>query len=255
MKRFLGKLKRHVARLHFRRNYYLAKIIPRHVPATPLHYCPSGFTVHRIANTGIFIVDNFCTADEIRSIVGLKQGNVDVENLSDPNLLGAAVRGAMLAGMPGQPPVQFTIGATESVCDMMSGPDASGKAQQASEFPEVRVILCLGDDENSETGKLCCRELKLVVAPTAGRAIIWTNSAGNYLRWETLANKFSRSAGDSAAWLAGLSFRQADPSKPRHIIEAKQTAEGIPLVGTEALPEGTWLPSMDKPRESPRTGI
>ena len=132
----------------------------------------------------------------------------------------------------------------------MSGPGAEGAAEQASGFQEVRIILCLGDDENCGTGKLCCRELNLVVALSAGRAIIWINTAGNYHHWEPMANALSQSTSDANELLAGLTFRPSGARKPRHVMEPKQTAEGIPLVGTEDLPDGTWLPSMYQSKDA-----
>ena len=66
------RIKNKLARLNYRRNYYLSKLLPAKVPVTPLYYLPDGFSVHTVANTGIRVIDNFCTREEADYLIGLE---------------------------------------------------------------------------------------------------------------------------------------------------------------------------------------
>ena len=87
----LGRIKHKLVALNYRRNYYLAKLLPPKVPATPLHYLPQGFSVTQVADTGLKIVDNFCTQEEADYLIGKAQAELQKDE-QDVNTLADEVR-------------------------------------------------------------------------------------------------------------------------------------------------------------------
>ena len=65
----LNRIRNKLGKLNYRRNYYLSKVAKPAVPVAPLHYLPPGFTVNVVGDTGLRVIDNFCTREEARVIL------------------------------------------------------------------------------------------------------------------------------------------------------------------------------------------
>jgi prolyl 4-hydroxylase len=260
----LGRIKHRVATFNYRRNYYLAKALPRKVPATPLHYLPDGFAVHSIAETGLKVVDNFCIQDEAdylinkardqlnksRVIVDGKpvddQGRTSSHSVAfhrhhqDSRVLPIIARGAMLAGVPWDHAEQIYVSRYGD------GEFYHGHYDFADSFLTdhrlCTMLIYLNDLNENEGGATYFKDLNIAVQPKMGRAIVWTNmNPDGSKHLETLHAALPPRGADTEKWVIQLWFRPYQMHPIRKSLQPLQATPGVPLKsGAEMLP-GTWV--------------
>jgi prolyl 4-hydroxylase len=260
----LGRIKHRVATFNYRRNYYLAKALPGKVPATPLHYLPDGFAVHSIAETGLKVVDNFCTQDEAdylintardqlnksRVIVDGKpvddQGRTSSHSVAfhrhhqDSRILPIIARGAMLAGVPWDHAEQIYVSRYGD------GEFYHGHYDFADSFLTdhrlCTMLIYLNDLNENEGGATYFKDLNIAVQPKMGRAIVWTNmNPDGSKHLETLHAALPPRGADTEKWVIQLWFRPYRMHPIHESLQPLQATPGVPLKsGAEMLP-GTWV--------------
>lgn len=258
------KLKRRLKKLNYRRNYYLAKVFPPRVPPPPLYYLPSGFTVHTIAETGLRVVDNFCTAEEAhyliekarkqlrksRVIVGGKAVNdpgrtsshavAFHRNHQDDRVLPIIVRGAMLAGVPVDHAEQIYVSRYSDGEFYHGHYDFSDSF--LTEHRLCTMLIYLNDLDESQGGATYFRELNIAVRPKAGRAVIWTNiNPDGSQHLETLHAALPPRGTGTEKWVIQLWFRPYKMTPVKRALRGMQVATGAALKGDEDLPPGTAI--------------
>jgi prolyl 4-hydroxylase len=260
----LSRIKHRVATLNYRRNYYLAKALPGKVPATPLHYLPDGFAVHSIAETGLKVVDNFCTQDEADYLISkardqLSKSRVIVDGKpvddhgrtsshsvafhrhhQDSRVLPIIARGAMLAGVPWDHAEQIYVSRYGD------GEFYHGHYDFADSFLTdhrlCTMLIYLNDLDKNEGGATYFKDLNIAVQPKMGRAIVWTNmNPDGSKHLETLHAALPPRGVDTEKWVIQLWFRPYQMHPIRESLQPLQATPGVPLKsGAEMLP-GTWV--------------
>jgi len=188
-----SRIKNRIALFNYRRNYYFAKILSCEVPATPLHYLPDGFSVQSVADTGLRIVDNFCTREEAEHLINkarkqLRKSQVIVDGKpvddrgrtsahsvvfhrhhQDSHVLPIIVRGAMLAGVPTDHAEQIYVSRYGD------GEFYHGHYDFSDSFPTdhrlCTMLIYLNDLDENEGGATYFKDLNIAVQPKMGRAL------------------------------------------------------------------------------------
>jgi prolyl 4-hydroxylase len=266
MRSLINKLRNKFQKLLYRKNYYLSKVRPRHVPSAPIYYLPQGFSVHTIGQTGIKVIDNFCTTEEANYLIDktkehlLKskviQNNKAVEDPGrtsshsvvfhrhhqDPTILPIIARGAMLAGVP--------CGHAEQiyVSRYTEGEIYHGHYDISSDFLASHrlctMLIYLNSLDEDQGGATYFRDLNVAVKPTIGRAVCWTNmDPDGSPHLETMHAALPPQGENTEKWVIQLWFRPYRMHPIRNQLEARQARQGKPLAGQEKLPEGVWIPS------------
>ena len=120
----LDKLFRRCTSIYKRRYYFFSKLFGVRVPPHALSFFPHGLTVSKAGDTGIAVVDGFCTPDEAQAVIDLARERLEPSMVlqngkfvlatgrqsdtalvfgpgnPDPALLSFACRAAALTGMP-----------------------------------------------------------------------------------------------------------------------------------------------------------
>ncbi len=257
----IRKIKRRLKKLHYRRNYYLAKVFPPSVPPPPLYHLPSGFTVHAIAETGLRVVDNFCTPEEADYLIEkarkqLRKSQVIIDgkpandpgrtsshavafhrNHQDERVLPIIARGAMLAGVPLDHAEQIYV-SRYSENEFYHG-HYDFADSFLTDHRLCTMLIYLNDLETSQGGATYFRELNIAVQPKAGRAVIWTNvNPDGSKHLETLHAALPPRGAGSEKWVIQLWFRPYKMTPVKKALESLQVKTGIPLKGDEGLPTG-----------------
>jgi prolyl 4-hydroxylase len=260
----LSRIKHRVATFNYRRNYYLAKALPGKVPATPLHYLPDGFAVHSIAETGLKVVDNFCTQEEADYLINKArdqlnksrviedgkpvddQGRTSSHSVAfhrhhqDSRVLPIIARGAMLAGVPWDHAEQIYVSRYGD------GDFYHGHYDFADSFLTdhrlCTMLIYLNDLNENEGGATYFKDLNIAVQPKMGRAIVWTNmNPDGSKHLETLHAALPPRGADTEKWVIQLWFRPYRMHPIRESLQPLQATPGVPLKsGAEMLP-GTWV--------------
>jgi prolyl 4-hydroxylase len=269
MTNIFNKLKNRIQQIRYRRYFYLSKIYPRQVPASALHYLPDNFTVQKIANTGLRVVENFCTRNEADLLVEMARSQLTKSQVvvdgkvvnhsgrtstfamafhkyhQDSRVLPIIARGAMLAGVPVDhaEPVYVT---RYSNGEYYKGHFDFGD----SFFTEHRLytmLIYLNDLSPEQGGATYFRDLNIAVQPKAGRAVIWTNmNPDGSTHSETVHAALPPKGDDVEKWVIQLWFRPYRLSPVHEKLKALQSIPGERLKGDETLPSGTWIPSFAK---------
>jgi hypothetical protein len=266
MANLLRILKRRLLNLNYRRNYYVSKLLRPSVPATALHYLPEGFTVRAAANTGLRIVDNFCTGEEASYLIAMAREQlsksmviVDGQAIDDSGrtsshavafhrhhqdsrVLPIIARGAMLAGVPADHAEQVYVSR------YADGEFYHGHYDFADGFLTdhrlCTMLIYLNDLAPEQGGTTYFKDLNIAVQPKMGRAVIWTNmNPDGTKHLETLHAALPPRGAGTEKWVIQLWFRPYRMHPVRKPLQSLQTNAGIPLSGNEALPGGTWTPT------------
>lgn len=182
--------------LYDRRYYFLHKIFPRQIEPHNLSYMPDGFTVRKIEQTGIAVIDNFCSPEEAEALIGLarnrlvpsavRQGgrfvldpgrNSDTALVfgphnRDPALVPIACRAAALTGLP------YTHLEAVYITRYKEGGRYNEHVDYGADFSVDRlytVLLYLNDVPEDKGGATAFPGLNIQVQPRLGRAVSWTN--------------------------------------------------------------------------------
>lgn len=256
------KIKRRLKQLNYRRNYYLSKILPPRVNATPLHYLPHGFSVHHIGATGLRVVDNFCTAEEADYLIEKAKGQLHASQVivggkavddpgrtsshavafhrshQDSRVLPIILRGAMLAGVPPDHAEQIYVSRYSD------GEFYHGHYDFADSFLTdhrlCTMLIYLNDLDDDQGGATYFKDLNVAVKPKTGRAVIWTNvNPDGSKHLETLHAALPPHGEGVEKWVIQLWFRPYKMNPVKEAVVPLQTATGVPLRGDEPLPIGT----------------
>ena len=259
----LSRVKHRIMLFNYRRNYYLAKILPGKVPATPLHYLPEGFAVHSVAETGLKIVDNFCTQDEAEYLIEkaraqLRKSGVIIDGKvvtdsgrtsshalafhrhhQDSRVLPIIARGAMLAGVPTDHAEQIYVSRYGD------GELYHGHYDFSDSFMTdhrlCTMLIYLNDLTKEEGGATYFKDLNIAAQPKRGRAIIWTNmNPDGSKHLETLHAALPPRGKDTEKWVIQLWFRPYRMHPIREQLKPLQMTAGRPLKGDEPMLPGTW---------------
>jgi prolyl 4-hydroxylase len=261
MTRLFAKLNRLYRWLTDRQSYFVARTFGLRVPVFPLMHVPDGFAVSSVGNTGLTLVENFCTPAEAEHLITqarsrLRDSRITINNqqvkdsyrtsktaivydrfLRDPMIVPLLYRAGMLLGLP--PAHVETVFVTRY---------EAGEYYKAHEdfYPGFdgdrlyTVLIYLNDLAEADGGGTVFNALKLGVRPRLGRAVIWTNTNpdGSH-HAETTHEALPVTQGEK--WAIQLWFRNYPMmATPAAAEPPPQVATGLPLDGTEALPAGAW---------------
>jgi len=231
----------------------------------PLSFLPDGFSVKRIADTGVFLIDGFCTHEEARTLMKMSEGHLSrsavpeenskkvahsdrtssdavFSNLrSDPVAVSLAIRAAMLLGVPHTCLESFVI------TRYGEGEYHKGHVDYSDEYLSNRlfsVLLCLSDLDEGEGGETWFRDLNLLLKPKCGRAACWiiTNPDGSR-HFETWHAALPPKGKDTEKWMMQMWFRAYPTQNTQAIIpDPPQYKTGHRLNGDEPLPPGAFAP-------------
>jgi prolyl 4-hydroxylase len=263
MASLLRTFKRRLVNLNYRRNYYASKLFRRSVPAAVLHYLPEGFTVHTVANTGLRIVDNFCTREEANYLIKMAREQLQKSQVvvngravddpgrtsshavafhrhhQDSRVLPIIARGTMLAGVPADHAEQVYVSRYSG------GEFYHGHYDFADHFLTdhrlCTILIYLNDLEPEQGGATYFKLLNLAVQPKVGRAVIWTNMNPDGTKHrETLHAALPPKGQGTEKWVIQLFIRPYRMHPIREPLQSLQTNAGMPLSGNETLPPGIW---------------
>lgn len=264
MNKLLRKIRRRLAILVYRRNYYLSKLLPEPVPFNPLQYLPNGFGVTVVAKTGIRIIDNFCTADEAKFLIekarkSLNRSRVVIDGKAildqgrtsshavvfhrfqqDPEILPIIARGAMLVGVPVENAEQIYV------TRYNPGELYHGHFDFSQDFMTSHrlctMLIYLNDLEENQGGATYFRDLNVAIRPKLGRAVCWTNTnPDGSLHTETAHAALPTEGDKTEKWVIQIWYRPYRMHKVRPKLEALQSQPGRPLRSDDELPDGAWL--------------
>jgi len=195
----------------------------------PVSCLPTGFAVHQIAETGVSVIDNFCTLEEAEYLIGkadplLKRSKIVIENQSvedtyrtsstapvfddehqDPKLLPLLIRASMLLGVPHTHVEQIFVTRYEA------GEYYKGHEDFFPGFHGDRlytVLIYLNDLEEGDGGGTAFDKLNLAVRPRLGRAVSWTNRNPDGVGHPETRHEALPVAEGSVKWAIQLWFRR-----------------------------------------------
>lgn len=262
MKALLGKIKKACRWLTDRQGYFLARLFGLNVPVFPLAHLPDGFTVQRVGNTGLSVIENFCSAEEARLLIESARGKLRDSRITinhrqvkddyrtsrtaivydsfnkNSSVVPLLYRAGMLLGLPAQN--------VETVFVSHYGEGEYYKAHE--DFYEgfdgdrlYTVLIYLNDLEESQGGGTVFEKLNIGVRPKLGRAVIWTNTNPDGSNHAETRHEAMPVINGGEKWIVQLWFRAYGMiNVPADIVSAPQIAPGAPLDGSEILPGGAW---------------
>jgi len=254
----LAKLLKRAASIYKRRYYFLSKLFGVRVPPHALSFFPHGLTVSKAGDTGVAVVDGFCTPDEARAIIDLAKERLEpsmvVENGKfvlatgrqsdtalvfgadhpDPALLPFACRAAALTGMP------YTHLEAVYVTRYQEGGHYNEHVDYGDHYSVDRlytVLLYLNDMSPEQGGATAFPQLHIQVQPRLGRAVSWTNLNPDRSPHRETSHAAMPVKAGGEKWTIQFWFH---PYKMFDAIDfvPPQTATGKPLDATAVLPEG-----------------
>lgn len=245
-----------------RRGYARAKLLGPNVPLFPLAFLPHGFTVTHAGETGISIVENFCTPEEAAYLIDSARGKLQESRITinnkrirddyrrsqtamvfdpynkDPAILPLLYRAGMLLGLP--------HGNVETVFVTRYQEGEYYKAHQDF-YPGFdgdrlyTVLIYLNDLRDDQGGGTVFEKLNIGVKPRLGRAVIWTNTNPDGSHHAETTHEALPVENGGEKWAVQLWFRNYELiNVPESAIIAPQTRPGTALKGDEALPAGAW---------------
>jgi len=254
----IGKFLKRVAAVYGRRRYFFSKLFGAKVPVHNLSYLPDGFTVRKIGQTGISVIDGFCTHAEARAIIDLAKLGLNtsgvVENGKfviapgrqsetacvfgaenpDPLLLPLACRAAALVGLP------YTHLEAVYVTRYLEGGRYDEHVDYGDSFSIDRlytILLYLNDVPLEQGGATAFPRLKIKVQPKLGRAVSWTNlNPDRSAHHETSHAALPVKAGGEK-WAIQFWFHPYKMFDPINFAPP-QRREGQPIRPDDALPDG-----------------
>jgi len=262
MNRFTAKLQRIFRWFSDRQGYFGAKLFGLRVPVFPLMHLPDGFTVQRVGDTGLSLVENFCTEDEAQHLINvarerLRRSRITIDNkqvqddyrtsqtaivydpfVKDDVVIPLLHRAGMLLGLP--------AANVETVFVTRYGDNEYYKAHQDF-YPGFdgdrlyTVLIYLNDLDEDQGGGTVFEKLNIGVRPRLGRAVVWTNTNPDGSHHEETTHEALPVTNGGEKWAIQLWFRAYEMIEvPPGMIEAPQEKPGKPLSGSEALPAGAW---------------
>jgi len=226
----------------------------------PVDFLPEGFTVRQITETGVSVVDNFCTPEEAEYLIEvarplLKRSTIVVDNQSvdngyrtsstasvygvlrkDKALLPLLYRGAMLLGVP------YTHVETVFVTRYLSGEFYKKHEDFFPGFQGDRlytVLIYLNDLEPEQGGSTTFEKLRLAVMPKCGRAVSWTNRNPDGSTHPETTHEALPVAEGAEKWVIQLWFRRYELISPADDLPAAPPFQNAAAIAPELqLPPG-----------------
>lgn len=226
----------------------------------PVDFLPPGFAVSQIADTGVSVIDNFCTREEAKYIIEtarpyLTPSRIVVNNESvlddyrssstasvynssfkDPALLPLLFRGAMICGVP------YTHVETVFVTRYSSKEFYKSHEDFFPGFQGDRlytVLIYLNDMEPEEGGSTTFEKLRLGATPKCGRAVSWTNRNPDRSPHPETTHEALPVAEGSEKWAVQLWFRRYELISPVDQLPASPDYQmQTPVVADATLPDG-----------------
>jgi prolyl 4-hydroxylase len=254
----IDKLFRRCAAIYKRRYYFLSRLFGARVPPHALSFLPHGLTVSKAGDTGIAVVDGFCTAAEARAVIDLARARLEPSRViqngklvlatgrqsdtalvfgaenPDPALLPFACRAAALTGMP------YTHLEAVYVTRYQEGGHYNEHVDYGDSYSVDRlytVLLYLNDMSPDQGGATAFPQLNIQVQPRLGRAVSWTNLNPDRSPHRETSHAAMPVKAGGEKWTIQFWFH---PHKMFDAIDfpPPQTAAGKPLDATAVLPEG-----------------
>lgn len=263
LKKFLALARNHRAApsTYFKqRRYYRSLFWRQAVPLHPVSYLPDGFCVRKIGESGLSVIENFCTAQEAAAVIQAAEPrlarstvvNDQVVKYSerrtsdtavvfdkdhqDPAVLPLLYRASMLLGLPSNhvERVYVTRYRPGQKFDKHLDHYAGYRGDRL-----YTLLVYLNDLGGGGGGETVFHSLKLAVQPKAGRAITWTNKNPDGSGHNEVDHSGAPVLGEKDKWIVQLWYRRykmfaalADPAEP------PQARKGRALSAAEALPPG-----------------
>jgi len=247
-----------------RRYYYLGKLLPIEVPIHTLSWVPNGFSVWQVANTGVRVVENFCTSEEVawlmekaRNVVEIgEEGSTEeliVNDISttgvlalfnqdsdDPAILPLLYRCALLFGVPYTHVERILL----ARCTTDTRPDVmASHAPDLASGQQHTVLIYLNDVPGNAGGETVFTGLNLAISPRVGRAVCWSHSANDSSSIDNTAHESAPVSADVDKWMVQIWLGDhALRGETHSAILPLQAKEGVPLTGSEDTPAGIWAP-------------
>ena len=271
MNRITAKLSRIFRWFSDRQGYFGAKLFGLRVPVFPLMHLPDGFTVQKVGETGLSLVENFCTEDEAQHLINLARtrlrrsritiGNKQVQD--DYRTSQTAIvydpfherRGGHSAAAPCRYVAWFARNANvETVFVTRYGENEYYKAHQDF-YPGFdgdrlyTVLIYLNDLAEDQGGGTVFEQLNIGVRPKLGRAVIWTNTNPDGSHHEETTHEALPVTNGGEKWAIQLWFRAYEMIEiPPGMIEVPQEKTGQAAIGSkrtcrpEPGPLAKWKP-------------
>ncbi len=226
----------------------------------PVDFLPQGFTVRQIAETGVSVIDNFCTPEEAgylieaakpllapsRIVIGNKSvsdayrtsstASVYGELRKDKALLPLLYRGAMLLGVP------YTHVETVFVTRYSGGEYYKKHEDFFPGFQGDRlytILIYLNDLEPEQGGGTTFEKLRLAATPKLGRAISWTNRNPDGTPHPETTHEALPVAEGAEKWAIQLWFRRYELISPATDLPVPPVFDASgPVSETADLPDG-----------------
>ncbi len=252
MQRLLKRLRewKHKLRvLYFQRNYYFSKVLPPEVPRRPLSFLPDGFSVSTIADSGVRVVEHFCSVPGASYLTSRAVEIGGEDTLSsvvfnpthqDPVLMPLLYRAAMLAGTHINQTGPIEVGLV---------PDNLTECPLAETSPRQGVPpLCAIHVFLSDEGELHFPGLNVAVEAAVGRAVLWPLRAPDGSPVPLPEVKYA-AGGSDQFWVGRMVLYTEKVYEPDTIAELiPQTQKGVALDGSEDLPAGAqYMGPPDSP--------
>ncbi|MBT8422962.1 MAG: 2OG-Fe(II) oxygenase [Gammaproteobacteria bacterium] len=263
LKRIIAKLKRMYRWCSDRQGYFGGRLFGLRVPVFPLMHLPDGFTVHQVGDTGLSLIENFCTEDEAQHLINVARtklrrsritiGDKQVQDdyrtsqtaivydrfTQDKVVIPLLHRAGMLFGLP--------AANVETVFVTRYGENEYYKPHQDF-YPGFdgdrlyTVLIYLNDLEEHQGGSTVFEKLNIGVRPKLGRAVVWTNTNPDGSHHEETTHEALPVTNGGEKWAIQLWFRAYEMIEvPHGIIDAPQSQPGRPLTGREDIPAGAWV--------------
>jgi hypothetical protein len=245
-----------------RRRFHLANWTKAAVPVHNVSWLPDGFQVRKLADTGVTLVDNFCTAEEAQAVVDTARGKVrrsrvlvdgkfedSPGRISDTAMLFGAKyrdeslfplmqRASMLVGIP------YTHLEDVYVTRYGEGGLYNEHLDFGDEYQVDRlytVLLYLNSVPVEQGGATVFPKLNTAVQPRQGRAVTWTNKnpdgSGHFEN--SHAAYPVKNGGEK--WVIQFWFRRYSMVEPLAGIDVPQARQGQGIDGQTELPDGVML--------------
>jgi len=233
------------------------------VPASPLASFPDGLTVTKVANTGLTVVDNFCTAEEAQHFIAQGQGLVERSRIVDENNnlvehAGRTSHNAFIPVDPKDPVMQAIVFRAASLFGLPisyvekinftryeEGQFYKTHLDFNDSYTADRLYTCLiylNDLDVEQGGGTWFPSLNLVATPKLGRAVTWMNKnpdgSGHF---ESHHAALPPKGAGNEKWVIQLWFRPYPYSSYAAEPLAESVATGQALSEADALPGGVQL--------------
>jgi prolyl 4-hydroxylase len=233
-----------------RRHYSLSRVFPIAPPPHNASWLPNGFAVTKLAETGLTLIDNFCTAVEAQLVIEaardrLKRSGVLIDGkwvehegrisytaqLYGPEHKNEVIfplmqRAAMLTGVP------YTHLEAVYVTRYTEGGLYNEHIDYGKEFKVDRlytVLLYLNTVPDEQGGETVFPRLKVALQPQVGRAVTWTNKnpdGSGHLEYSHAALPVKKGG---EKWVIQFWMRRYPMIKPIPSLATPQVNAGRPL--------------------------